>query len=88
MLWLIMHSYTISSQAKRSARFAVSRALYIYRLVYRPLVKRAIQRNSRRLALCYAQPPLQYSAQRMTRHIRRIMCKQHKNKLKNSGYFV
>ena len=39
-------------------------------VVYRPLAKRATQRNSRRLALCYAQPPSQYSAQRMTPHIR------------------
>ena len=83
-----MHSYTIYSHATRSARFAVSRALCIYRLVYRPLAKRATQRNSRRRALCYEQPPSKYSAQRMTPHIRRIMCKQHKNKLKNSGYFV
>lgn len=39
-------------------------------VVYRPLAKRATQRKSRRLALCYAQPPSQYSAQRMTPHIR------------------
>lgn len=44
-------------------------------VVYQPLAKRATQRNSRRLALCYAQPPSQYSAQRMTPHIRQIMCK-------------
>lgn len=44
-------------------------------IVYRLLVKRATQRNSRRLALCYAQPPSQYSAQRMIQHIRWIMCK-------------
>ena len=31
ILWLIMHSYTIYRHAERSARFAVSRALYIYR---------------------------------------------------------
>ena len=47
-------------------------------IVYRPIVKRAIQRNSRRLALCYAQPPSQYSAQRMTPNIRWIMCILHK----------
>lgn len=35
-------------------------------IVYRPLVKRARQRNSRRLALCYAQPPSKYSAQHST----------------------
>lgn len=57
-------------------------------IVYRPLVKRATQRNSRRRALCYAQPPSQYSAQRMTPHIRKIMCILHKNKLKNGGYFM
>lgn len=51
-------------------------------VIYQPLVKRATQRNSRRLALCYAQPPSQYSAQRMTPHIRWIMCILHKNKLK------
>lgn len=39
-------------------------------VVYQPPVKRATQRNSRRRALCYAQPPSQYSAQRMTPHIR------------------
>ena len=70
-----MHSYTIYRHATTSARFAVSRALYIYRCSYRPLAKRATQRNSRRRALCYAQPPSQYSAQRMTQHIRWIMCK-------------
>ena len=56
-------------------------------IVYRPLVKRATQRNSRRLALCYAQPPSQYSAQHMTPNIRWIMCILHKNKrqkLRNS----
>ena len=57
-------------------------------IVYRPLVKRARQRNSRRLELCYAQPPSQYSAQRMIPHIRWIMCILHKNKLKNVGYFM
>lgn len=57
-------------------------------IVYRPLVKRATQRNSRGRALCYAQPPSQYSAQRMTPNIRWIMCILHKNKLKNSGYFM
>lgn len=31
ILWLIMHSYTIYRHAMRSARFAVSRALCIYR---------------------------------------------------------
>ena len=31
ILWLIMHSYTIYRHAVRSARFAVSRALCIYR---------------------------------------------------------
>lgn len=51
-------------------------------IIYRPLVKRATQRNSRRRAPCYAQPPSQYSAQRMTQHIRQIMCILHKNKLK------
>ena len=83
-----MHSYTIYSHATRSARFAVSRALYIYRLVYQPLAKRATQRNSRSRALYYVQLPSQYRAQRMTQHIRQIMCSMHKNKLKNSGYFV
>lgn len=39
-------------------------------VVYQPPVKRAIQRDSHRRALCYAQPPSQYSAQRMTPHIR------------------
>ena len=57
-------------------------------IVYRPLAKRATQRNSRRLALCYAQPPSQYSAQGMTPNIRWIMCILHKNKLKNGGYFM
>lgn len=31
ILWLIMHSYTIYRRAVRSARFAVSRALCVYR---------------------------------------------------------
>lgn len=44
-------------------------------VVYRPFAKRATQRNSRRRALCYAQPPSQYSAQRMIPYIRWIMCK-------------
>lgn len=56
ILWLIMHSYTIYRHATRSARFAVSRALHIYRLVYQPLAKRATQRNSRRLWLHCLQP--------------------------------
>ena len=56
-------------------------------VVYQPLVKRATQRNSRRRALCYEQPPSQYSAQRMIPNIRWIMCILHKNKrqkLRNS----
>ena len=44
-------------------------------VVYQPLAKRATQRNSRRIALCYAQPPSQYSAQRMIPHIRQILCR-------------
>ena len=57
-------------------------------IVYQPLVKRATQRISRRIALCYAQPPSQYSAQRMIPNIRCIMCILHKNRLKNSSFFV
>lgn len=57
-------------------------------IVYRPLSKRATQRDSHRRARCYAQPPSQYSAQRMTPHIRQILCILHKNKRQKLRNFV